>query len=390
MQKKQEQRITDFIINGTNLEFNFFKQKSFISPTYSEQEELYDYLMYVAVKNYDFNIKDNCSIAKIPNDFLKDCNSFEEARVAIKKLGEKLKEEIVYNEIFEKEETLQNVFYRVKSNLTWHPIGGGEKFLSSQLVKTDENHTHRVYVPCDSQFLYKFARILIEKTVKSSINFEFKVMNVMENRNGADNIVIYSTKENVNNYIRIINEISIENPEITFCTPHMFGYLVSDYISVAPELGGRNSYSGHIQNELKSVFSEHGRTQVVVNAVLESVDDILSNFGIVEHVENFKKEELNRQQVPKISLPLIEKPQEETPQFNTIDTSATIIKEVLPHITEYKYEIFVSLSPNILDGNFILLQEAIDRGIEEAWIFKDPTDIKNAIKVSLIEKNRNR
>ena len=49
-------RIEDFIINGGELDFNFYGQRNFVAPPQSDEVELYDFLLYVAVKNYNFDV----------------------------------------------------------------------------------------------------------------------------------------------------------------------------------------------------------------------------------------------------------------------------------------------------------------------------------------------
>ena len=256
-------RINDFIHNSDDTEFNFYKQREYIQPSESDIKAVYDYLLYVAVNKYNANlvelIRNQQLKSLIPDNFLKKCDNFNDALKEINNLKSYLSTKTWYNNVFKIDETLKDLFERFESNLCGTSLGGGEKFFSSRLKNDSYHHDQRLYIPCNSEYCHKFAQLIIEKTLKYDLPFEFKIMNVETMQNGSDNIVIYIKKEKLKNYVDMINEIISENPDITFGKTHMFGYQINDYISLAPELGG-NSYSGHMKRLVNNMISEYGRT----------------------------------------------------------------------------------------------------------------------------------
>ena len=88
----QLDRIEDFIINGEGIDFNFYSQREFILPSIIDRIELGDYLLYVAIKFYNYDIYKEFSDHEViknnlPENFLKYSNSFEEAKFEINKLN---------------------------------------------------------------------------------------------------------------------------------------------------------------------------------------------------------------------------------------------------------------------------------------------------------------
>lgn len=288
----QLDRIEDFIINGEGLDFNFYSQRKFIPPKTSDRIELGDYLLYVAIKFYNYDIckmfsKHKIIIDKFPKNALKNSNSFAEAKNEINKFKNELSKYIFYNKDLKANGTYKDLFERGEFFLAAgiSGIGGGDKFYSHILTNKDRNHSHRLYIPCNSEHCYKMARLIIEKSITYNLPFEFKIMNVEKYQNGADNIVMYIEGENFTKYINMLNEIIDENPDITFCKNHMFGYSINQYIALAPELGGYNSFSGHMKHLLEKAISKYGRTNQCVKFVQDYVLEIFNDWGIIESME---------------------------------------------------------------------------------------------------------
>ena len=280
-------RIEDYIINGEGIDLNLYGQRDFISPTEEDTNKLFNYLLYVAVKYYNFDANKYYGDRKIskyiPNDFLKNCSSFEEAELEINKLKEYLSNylfssQISYKVIFER--SLKHITNSITS-------GGGEHFFSKILKKEEKETDTRIYVPCNSEYCYRFARLLIEKSVKNGLDFNFKVMHVIDRENGADNIVIYVIGEELKLYIDIINEIIYENPDITFGKLHMFGYPANQFIAVTPNTIG-DSYSGYARTIIEKNINKYGRTKLCAQELYNLFNKCLYESGIIDDVENIK------------------------------------------------------------------------------------------------------
>lgn len=245
-------------------------------------------MLYVAVKKYDFDIhnflEESPILKFLPENFLKKCNSFEAAKVEIDKLKIELARYQVYNNVFRQNESLKERFERVQMCIASSKMGGGEKIYSSKLRNKRYENSDCLYIPCNSEYCYRFAKLIIEKSIMYGLDFEFKIMNIEYGQKGADNIVMYIMGEDFSKQVDMINEIIYENPDITFGKTHMFGYPVNQHIALAPEIGG-NSYSGHIRNILKEEISKYGRTSYCAKKVQDDVLEILNEFDIIEDMD---------------------------------------------------------------------------------------------------------
>ena len=130
-------RINDFILNSDDTEFNFYKQREYIKPLESDMKAVYDYLLYIAVNKYNINvvelIRNQQLKSLIPDNFLKECDNFNDALKEINNLKSYLSTKTWYNNVFKIDETLKDLFERFESNLCSTSIGGCEKFFSSRL-----------------------------------------------------------------------------------------------------------------------------------------------------------------------------------------------------------------------------------------------------------------
>ncbi|MBR4261830.1 MAG: hypothetical protein IKQ35_00515 [Bacilli bacterium] len=281
-------RVKDYILNGDGIDFNYYGQREYVKPPLEDEFELYNYFLYVAVKYYNFDIKKSYKRKiygeYIPDDFLKNCNSFLEAQVSINRLKEELSKH-EYDNVVLGTETYLDAFERSLKNITRSSVGGGRKFYSDKLLNKKDDTDTRIYVPCDSEYCYRFAKSIIEKSIQKGLDFNFKIMNLEDGLNGADNIVLYLTAEQLGETINMINEIAKENPDITFGKPHMFGYEVNDYIAVAPEVDG-NSFSGAVRKYIASNIEEYGRTESCAQNVYDGINSLLIRSGIVSNVNN--------------------------------------------------------------------------------------------------------
>lgn len=291
-------RIEDFLANGEGQDINLYDHPSFVAPPPEDKEKLYDYLLYTAIKIYGFDAHkyfEKTPLSQfIPENFLENCSSFEAAQTEIRNLKNLLSQYRVYTSSLSKYESLKERFERRIKRLTSSQIGGGEKFFSSKLHHENDEFQDRLYIPCNSEHCYKFARLIIEKSFMHGLDFEFKIMNVENKQNGADNIVMYIVSEDFSKQVNMINEIISENPDITFGSTHMFGYPVNEHIALAPELGG-NSYSGHMRKLVADRIAEYGRTSYCAKRIQGDVIDILNEHDVIEDMDRILHTDKNKQ-----------------------------------------------------------------------------------------------
>ena len=119
-----------------------------------------------------------------------------------------------------------------------------------QIYNTYFNNTsfpkieHRLYLNTEIPYIHKFALLFYQKCKERNIEYNFKFST---NQNRSDQFVIYSSTENLADYIDIIREILIEHKEIannTYTPPPLAG-IIDDKIGYGahPEDDSKSSYS---------------------------------------------------------------------------------------------------------------------------------------------------
>ena len=283
-------RIEDFIING-DTDFNYYDQREYRPLEEDDYEELWDYLLYVAVKKYNFNYKEHIYPGSvlysfIPDNFLQNCNSYEEAKAILKDLKDELRRHSSYNEVLKRTETHEERFFRNVTSIASNRFGGGIKIYESELSKKEYDWSCRLYIPCNDEYCFRFVRQLIQKSIENGLPFELKIMNLDHQRNGSDNIVLYVKASNLIKEIIMINEIVKENSDITFCKPHMFGYSINDHIAITPESPMSNtSYSGYIRERLKEYIKEYGKTSLCAKKIITEVNELFDKVGMANVID---------------------------------------------------------------------------------------------------------
>lgn len=93
---------------------------------------------------------------------------------------------------------------------------------------------HRLYLRVDSLCIYRISKCFIEKCEKTNLPYYFKFV-LGDNRD--DSIVVYSSTENLEKYIEILNEIRKEHPEINgyIGKPPLLTSPVNDWIGYGSE-----------------------------------------------------------------------------------------------------------------------------------------------------------
>lgn len=131
------------------------------------------------------------------------------------------------------------------------------KVYSSSIYKKDINEEGKLYLSVDNKDLYQFACLLTTKSLKEKIlDFEFKINNDFS-INRRDNVVIYFTKENLNKYLSVIDQIIEENPSIQINAGHMLGHTLSNGVVIAKDYKDGSSFTEKVCNAI-IVMKKHG------------------------------------------------------------------------------------------------------------------------------------
>lgn len=150
---------------------------------------------------------------------------------------------------FIQNDNFRDVFIRFMYKLMNHNSAGGWTFLdfadieSSQ--KYSKNNAKKLYLSVSNKDLHSFALQLIKKSGEIGLKYDFKV-NADSRYRRADNVVIYTSKEDVNNYVAMIEKIKVENPKMDFGLVHLLVKPINEYIGIADieESGATESHSG--------------------------------------------------------------------------------------------------------------------------------------------------
>ncbi len=158
--------------------------------------------------------------------------------------------------------------------------------LENKTSTTSPNFSYKIYLPIANDSLEYFALRLLGKCVGKNINYDFKINN-NPNISRSDNVVVYASAENFNDYINVINSI-LENGNITLNEnqQHLLAFPYRKGISVAPYIdNGNESFSSIVCNrifELKNSSSSFEDFNSQVAAMMNDYYKKLSNIGNFE------------------------------------------------------------------------------------------------------------
>lgn len=272
------QRIRDYIINGSG-DFLFYKQREFIAPPEKDRINLYNYFIYIAIKKHGFSIhyflNDTELMKLVPSNFLQFCPNFKKAQSEIEKLKRKLAQ-------INSTRNLDEIFdCNIQSSICTSLIAG-EPFHTSFLSQKQPNALDTFYIPCNSEYCYRFAKLIIEKNIKWHVPFELEIMNVANQKNGSDNIVMHVPAKYFARQIRLIHEVANENPDITFGLPHMFAYPFSNYLAIAPN--SKMPFTSTCQNLVSYTIDKYGKSTTSASIIGEYIVDMLDKSDLIDDV----------------------------------------------------------------------------------------------------------
>lgn len=165
-------------------------------------------------------------------------------------------DEIFYGDKDDKE--LENALEKY----SWKSFGGASGWIhvcSRYLTaKKDQypNVEHRLYLNTESLDTYKMATYLVEKCDEHHLPYYFKFDQIA---NRDDTIVIYSSTENLTKYVKILQEIKIEHPELVARTkePPVLTGKIDGWIGYGSEPAKTLDGQRHSFNEIRAKVLEN-------------------------------------------------------------------------------------------------------------------------------------
>ncbi len=124
---------------------------------------------------------------------------------------------------------------------------------------------HRLYLNCESCYVYKMATYFIKKCMQHNIAYDFKFDSELNNRD--DIIVIYTSTANLMKYIEILQEIKKEHPEFIakFNNPPVLTGKIDGWI-------GYGSSPGRTPDGKKQSFHDL-RSKIIENIIDKNTKD---------------------------------------------------------------------------------------------------------------------
>lgn len=139
----------------------------------------------------------------------------------------------------------------------------------------NESFSYKIYLPIANESLELFSIIFLAKCIKKNVAYDFKI-NDNQTISRSDNVVIYATSENVDDYIKIIEAV-IKNDsriKINYDQQHLLAYPLNDFISIAPYIDYNNeSFSSIICNQICELLKKNLTFEVFYQSVLTIIDN---------------------------------------------------------------------------------------------------------------------
>ncbi len=151
------------------------------------------------------------------------------------------------------------------------------KIYSSSVSGEVEKEIGKLYVSVDNSCLYQFACLLFTNCLKNGIyNYEFKVNND-EEINRTDNMVIYFTKENLNDYLHIIDELKQIYPDFKLNYSHILGKEISSGVVIAKDYKDGSSFTEKVCKTILELRKKGYDAETIANLIEESIDTHLES-----------------------------------------------------------------------------------------------------------------
>ena len=187
---------------------------------------------------------------------------------------------------------MKNLYQKILSLANFKLLDRGDwtKIYSSSITQKDFSEIGKLYVSVDNSYLYQFAFDMLTSCLKNGIyDYEFKVNNNYE-INRTDNMVIYFTKDNLNKYLSIINDLKQKYPNFAINCSHILGKEISEGVAIAKDYKDGSSFTEKICKTClglkKNGYSTEKIVELVersVNTYLESVISLISEEQLGEH-----------------------------------------------------------------------------------------------------------
>ena len=143
----------------------------------------------------------------------------------------------------------------------------------------------KLYLSIDNSCLHLFANKFLLASLNQDLkDISFKVNN-NQDINRRDNVVIYCNSENIGFYLKIVQEVIKENPNLIFNSPHLLGipYDNNIYFGVDYE-NGKVSYTDRLCQNIFEALKEGFSPEKIANLIDYKKEKLAPNiYALVEN-----------------------------------------------------------------------------------------------------------
>lgn len=132
----------------------------------------------------------------------------------------------------------------------------------------DQGENIKIYLSIDNNSLHCFANLFLILCLEYGYtDLKFKI-NKDESLNRRDNVVVYCNEKNFSQYVKLIQDIILNNPEIKFNSPHLLGIPYDKYIYCGIDSDdGKTSYTEEICNAIYNGLINRKKTEEIVRFI---------------------------------------------------------------------------------------------------------------------------
>lgn len=152
----------------------------------------------------------------------------------------------------------------------WQINTSSWEHVESRLVKARQEGSisikHRLYVGCQTQDLWKFAKNFKDKCDEKQIPYYFKLATSTRD----DKMVIYADTDNLTDYIEILQEIKQENPEMVgrCAPPPVLTGKIDGWIGIGDEPPKDKNGKNQSYNSLRAKILENSVEEALLFDIL--------------------------------------------------------------------------------------------------------------------------
>ena len=154
------------------------------------------------------------------------------------------------------------------NNISTHWIGMNIPHNTGDSETSEQVEGIKIYLSIDNNSLHQFANLFLISCLEYGYaDFDFKI-NKEESSNRRDNVVIYSNDKNFGQYVKLIQEIIQNNPNIMFNKPHLLGIACDEHIYCGMDFDNGNiSYTDQMCKTIFNALNNGKKPEEIIRII---------------------------------------------------------------------------------------------------------------------------